>query len=104
MTTKADTLSAAAKGDVRGPDGKPLGKPRPGAGLPEWFTTLDIDKDGQIALFEWRKSGRVIASYTEMDLNADGLLTRDEYLRFVKMSEQKADQLKREEENQKEKE
>ncbi|MDY3553849.1 EF-hand domain-containing protein [Gemmata sp. JC717] len=99
VQVRADTLSAG-----RAPGGDPLargkeGKAVPGAGLPEWFATLDTDKDGQIALFEWRKAGRSIAAFTEMDLNADGLLTRDEYQRFMKQSEDKRKQQKREEQD-----
>jgi EF hand len=51
-------------------------------GLPAWFEEYDFDKDGQIALYEWRKAGRSIAEFQEMDLNGDGLLTADEYLRY----------------------
>jgi Ca2+-binding EF-hand superfamily protein len=58
-----------------------------GGSMPDWFTTLDSDMDGQIALHEWRKAGRTIESFTEMDLDNDGLLTRDEYLRFVRLTE-----------------
>jgi Ca2+-binding EF-hand superfamily protein len=65
-------------------------------GLPSWFTTLDADKDGQISLFEWRKGGRPIAEFQEMDLNGDGLLTADEYLRWVKKKQIEAAQKKRE--------
>ena len=96
VTFKVDQLSAATKTNenpqARGPDGKP----KPGAGVPEWFATLDTDKDGQIALFEWRKDGRPIALFSEMDLNGDGLLTRDEYLRYVRMTENKLKQDRRE--------
>lgn len=95
VQTKADTLSSAAK-----PGGDPLvrgAKGGPGSGLPAWFAALDADKDGQVALFEWRKGGRAIAGFTEMDLNGDGLLTRDEYLRYVKLNEQKLKQEQREE-------
>src|SRR5262249_44563864 len=81
VTVRADAVLAKS-GDGRGPDGKPTGKPgAPGTGLPDWFTTLDTDKDGQVSLFEWRKAGRPTALFQEMDLNGDGLLTRDEYLR-----------------------
>jgi Ca2+-binding EF-hand superfamily protein len=58
-------------------------------GLPAWFTTLDTDKDGQVGLYEWRKAGKATATFNEMDLDQDGLLTRDEYLRFLKLSEKK---------------
>src|SRR5205814_5859510 len=52
------------------------------AGLPAWFEEFDFDKDGQVALCEWRKAGRPLAEFEAMDLNGDGLLTADEWLRF----------------------
>lgn len=56
--------------------------------LPEWYDKYDSDKDGQVALHEWRKSGDDIAKFQEMDLNGDGLITADELLRFnFKVSE-----------------
>lgn len=95
VAVKVEAMASATKGEARGPDGKP-GKP--GAKLPDWFAALDENKDGQVALYEWRKAGRPLAAYSEMDLNGDGLLTRDEYLRYVKMNEQKEAEKKREEE------
>ena len=50
--------------------------------LPEWFETDDSNKDGQIALHEWRKAGKTIAEFETMDMNGDGLITADELLRF----------------------
>lgn len=50
--------------------------------LPEWFDKYDDNKDGQVALHEWRKAGDDIAKFQEMDLNGDGLITADELLRF----------------------
>ena len=52
-------------------------------GLPQWFVDLDTDRDGQIALHEWRKAGLPIEEFMAMDLNGDGLLPPDEYLRFL---------------------
>jgi Ca2+-binding EF-hand superfamily protein len=65
-------------------------------GLPNWFSKLDKDKKGQVSLFEWRKAGRDIAEFEEMDLNGDGLLTADEYLRWAKMKDAAKDQKRRE--------
>lgn len=53
-------------------------------GLPDWFVKLDIDKDGQIGLYEWRLAKKSMDEYIKMDLNGDGLLTADEYLRWKK--------------------
>ena len=66
-------------------------------GLPGWFTALDADKDEQISLFEWRQGGKPITEFQEMDLNGDGLITKDEYLRWAKMKMIEADQKRREE-------
>jgi hypothetical protein len=96
VTVKTDAILEKSA-EARGPDGKPLVK-NGKDGLPDWFTTLDIDKDAQVSLFEWRKDGRVLMTYTEMDLNGDGLLTRDEYLRYVRMKENDDAQKRREEE------
>ncbi len=74
------------------------GRGKRGTGLPDWFATLDSDKDGQISLFEWRKGGKLTALFQEMDLNGDGLLTKEEYTRYLKMKEDKLKQDKREQE------
>ncbi len=50
--------------------------------LPSWFNTMDTNKDGQIALYEWRNEGRLATDFSPMDLNADGLVTAEEYLRY----------------------
>jgi hypothetical protein len=55
--------------------------------LPGWFTSLDEDKDGQIGLWEWRKGGKPTAEFIAMDLNGDGLLTAEEYLRYRRQTE-----------------
>ncbi len=52
--------------------------------LPPWFDDLDTDKDGQVSLYEWRKGSKDTREFTEMDLNGDGLVTADEYLRFAR--------------------
>ncbi len=58
--------------------------------LPEWFEELDQDKDGQVALWEWRKGGRSMAEFEDMDLNKDGLITADELLRWKQLREDQA--------------
>jgi hypothetical protein len=48
--------------------------------LPPWFAQLDLDKDGQIGLYEWKTSGRPIQQFLDMDRNRDGFLTIAEVL------------------------
>jgi hypothetical protein len=52
------------------------------AGLPAWFVQLDTDRDGQIALYEWRKGGRPLKEFHALDPNDDGFLTVEELLRL----------------------
>ena len=54
-------------------------------GLPDWFATYDTDGDGMVGLYEWRRNGKKIAEFVAMDLNGDGFLTADEYVRFKKL-------------------
>jgi len=56
------------------------------ANLPGWFTALDTDKDGQVGMYEWRADKRQMGEFLTMDLNSDGLLTAEEYLRFKKLT------------------
>jgi hypothetical protein len=58
-------------------------------GLPLWWNDYDTNKDGQIGLHEWRLQNEPTAKFYEMDLDGDGLLTPDEYLRYAAMQEQK---------------
>jgi Ca2+-binding EF-hand superfamily protein len=51
-------------------------------GLPGWFSQLDTDGDGQIGLYEWKKSGRPLEEFFSMDRNGDGFLTVDEVMRY----------------------
>jgi hypothetical protein len=50
--------------------------------LPPWFKELDTDRDGQVALYEWKASGRSLAEFMRMDRNNDGFLTVDEVLHY----------------------
>jgi len=49
--------------------------------LPEWYDTFDTNKDGQVALHEWRKAAKSIEEFNTYDLNGDGLVTSDEIIR-----------------------
>ena len=47
--------------------------------LPDAYTALDTDFDGQIALYEWRKGKRgTISQFTSQDINGDGFLIAKE--------------------------
>jgi Ca2+-binding EF-hand superfamily protein len=58
--------------------------------LPAWFVDMDIDKDGQVGLWEWvrvRGSGsESIELFRTMDRNDDGLLTVDEVLSYARLN------------------
>jgi Ca2+-binding EF-hand superfamily protein len=49
----------------------------------KWFSDLDIDKDGQIALWEWRQAGKSIEEFQSYDRNDDGFITPEEALRVM---------------------
>ncbi len=51
--------------------------------LPAWFKQLDTDGDGQVGLYEWRRSGRPLEEFAAMDRNDDGFLTVEEVLYAV---------------------
>ena len=87
MAVSAETAVKAA--DQKGRDSAPgsAGRPAPAAALPAWFTEADEDEDGQVSLAEWRTSGRSIDAFTQMDLDGDGLLTKEEHARFARMKE-----------------
>ncbi|HEX3148173.1 MAG TPA: EF-hand domain-containing protein [Gemmataceae bacterium] len=53
------------------------------AKLPDWFYKFDLDQDGQIGLYEWKKMGRPTAEFLEMDLNNDGFVTADELTTYL---------------------
>jgi EF hand len=49
--------------------------------MPAWFMEFDIDKDAQVALWEWKEKGGDLATFRDWDLNGDGFITPDEVLR-----------------------
>jgi hypothetical protein len=46
--------------------------------LPSWFRECDRDSDGQVALYEWRGTGRVMDDFEPYDRNSDGFITAEE--------------------------
>jgi Ca2+-binding EF-hand superfamily protein len=79
-------VTAAVETAVKASDPNGSRAAKSSGGLPDWFVALDVDKDGQIELSEWRKAGKSLDTFTAMDLNGDGLLTKEEYLRYVQMN------------------
>ena len=51
-------------------------------GLPDWFEQLDTDKDGNVGLYEWLEDKRPMSEFMAMDLDGDGLLAPQEWLRY----------------------
>lgn len=60
--------------------------------LPDWFVKMDRegDVDGQVGLYEWRKSTRNMDEFALYDINEDGFITAEEYLRWKAKSVAKA--------------
>jgi EF hand len=52
--------------------------------LPQWYSQLDSDRDGQIGLYEWKAAGRPIEEFKAIDINSDGFITVDEALHWQK--------------------
>jgi Ca2+-binding EF-hand superfamily protein len=76
-------VAAAADAAAKAGDPKAAGAK---TAAPDWFAGLDADKDGQVALHEWRKAGRPIELFMKMDLDGDGLLTQAEHARYAKLN------------------
>lgn len=51
--------------------------------LPEWFTGYDLDGDGQVGLYEWKKFGQSIKAFQAMDRNSDGFVVAEELRRYL---------------------
>lgn len=57
--------------------------------LPEEYAEMDIDYDGQIALYEWMKTRRQeLDGFDARDSNRDGMLTPKELHAFAELNEQ----------------
>jgi len=61
-------------------------------GLPPWFLDRDADGDGQLTMAEFapQATASQIGEFARYDLDADGLLTANEYLRAVKAGKEAA--------------
>src|SRR5262249_50461609 len=51
-------------------------------GLPKWFVEIDTNKDGQVALYEWRQAGKPMDEFKLWDRNDDGFITIEEAMRY----------------------
>jgi len=60
-------------------------------GIPDWFTSADKDKDGQVSLVEWRAAGKPTAEFRKLDMNNDGLITAEEWLRGKRVQDRAAE-------------
>jgi Ca2+-binding EF-hand superfamily protein len=82
------TASGSPSGTPQSPE--MAGGFRPGKlppNLPEWFTELDRDNDGQVALHEWKD--RPLEDFMRIDRNRDGFLTIEETVRHGAATEVK---------------
>jgi Ca2+-binding EF-hand superfamily protein len=59
--------------------------------LPSWFAQLDTNHDAQVALYEWKNSGRSLEEFQRMDRNGDGFLTVEEVLFYEAQKKAKQD-------------
>lgn len=53
------------------------------SGVPEWFTRLDADSDGQVGLYEWLREKLPVTEFATLDSNKDGYITAEELLRYL---------------------
>jgi Ca2+-binding EF-hand superfamily protein len=54
--------------------------------LPAWFEQYDLNRDGQVSLYEWRMAKEPIEEFLRRDRNDDGFLTAEEVLRYEKLA------------------
>jgi len=80
--SRGGTRGGGREGSSRGRSSrqpaKPKPKPRATVDLPEQYVSQDLDKDGQLGLYEWKLSA--IAQFRSLDANSDGFLTPRELL------------------------
>ncbi len=50
------------------------------------YASIDKDEDGQVSLYEWRTATKSVDEFVDRDLNGDGFLTAEEWLRGTKTS------------------
>jgi Ca2+-binding EF-hand superfamily protein len=60
------------------------GNPNPGKG--NWWADADIDGDGQLSLAEAKAQAGLEARFSNVDSDADGFVTNDEYRKFFTSS------------------
>jgi EF hand len=77
-------LSPPDAGTASAADSRPAARPaQPQPDLPAWFTEFDLDGDGQVGLYEWRKKGGSIKDFLAIDRNNDGYITAAELRTFL---------------------
>jgi Ca2+-binding EF-hand superfamily protein len=59
--------------------------------VPAWFAEYDTNQDAQVDLAEWRKAGKSVKEFEEMDRNGDGVLSVEEVLRYVRLNAPKSE-------------
>lgn len=52
--------------------------------IPAWFSEYDLDQDGQVGVYEWKKLNDDLSDFFHFDLNKDGFVTAEEFLRVNK--------------------
>jgi EF hand len=82
------TDTSAARAEEPRPAARAAGQPQPK--LPDWFYQYDLDGDGQVGLYEWRKKGGAIKDFLAMDRNGDGFLEAKELLAFLAEQQSRA--------------
>lgn len=61
--------------------------------IPNWFSKLDADDDGQISVYEWRRAAKPLEEFAMWDRDGDLLITFDEVVQ--RLREEKAPRPKR---------